>query len=172
MDSQSVPSSEGGEQRGYDAHKKVKGRKRHIVVDTLGLLLAVVATAASIDDARAAPDVLGLLPEDPFARLRLVWADQKYHNHELYGWLVEYGHYQLEVVRRPAGSRGFVPLPRRWVVERTLAWLKRYRRRTVERERTVFSCETMVKLAMVHRMLNRLCPTAEYAVQPGVKSPG
>src|SRR5579884_443658 len=66
IDSQSVPASEGGEQRGYDAHKKVKGRKRHIVVDTMGLLLAVVVTAASTDDARAAPDVLGLLPEDRF----------------------------------------------------------------------------------------------------------
>jgi transposase len=162
MDSQSVPSSEGGAQRGYDAHKKVKGRKRHIVVDTLGLLLAVVVTAASMDDARAAPDVLGLLPEDQFPRLRRLWADQKYHNHQLYGWLAEYGHYELEIVRRPRDAQGFVPLPKRWMVERTFAWLKRYRRLTVDRERTIFSCETMVKLAMVHVMLNRLCPTEEY----------
>jgi putative transposase len=162
MDSQSVASSEGGEHRGYDAHKKVKGRKRHIVVDTMGLLLAVVVTAASMDDARAAPDVLGLLPEEQFARLCLLWADQKYHNHELYDWLAEYGHYELEIVRRPAGSQGFVVLPKRWMVERTFAWLKRYRRLTVDRERTVFSCETMVKLAMVHLMLNRLSPTKEY----------
>jgi putative transposase len=162
IDSQSVPSTEGGEERGYDAHKKVKGRKRHIVVDSMGLLLAVVVTAASLDDARAAPDALGLLPDDQFPRLRLVWADQKYHNHELYGWVDVYGQYELEIVRRPQGAKGFVPLPKRWTVERTFAWLKRYRRLTVDRERTLLSCESMVKLAMIHLMLNRLGPTHEY----------
>jgi putative transposase len=158
IDSQSVPATEGGEQRGYDAHKKVKGRKRHIVVDTLGLLLAVTVTAASQDDGRAAPDALGQLPAEWFPRLRLVWADQKYHNHELYGWMDEYAHYELEVVRRAEGSKGFVPLPKRWVVERTFAWLKRCRRLTVDRERTVLSCEALIHVAMIHMMLNRLQP--------------
>lgn len=162
IDSQSVPATEGGQQRGYDAHKKVKGRKRHIIVDSMGLLLAVVVTAASLDDARAAPDALGLLPKDQFPRLRLVWADSKYHNYALYGWVAEYGQYELEIVGRPKEVKGFVVLPKRWKVERTFAWLKRYRRLTVDRERTLLSCESMVKLAMIHLMLNRLCPTEEY----------
>jgi putative transposase len=160
IDSQSVRATEGGPERGLDAHKKVKGRKRHIVVDTLGLLLAVTVTAASVDDGRAAPDVLGQLPQEWFPRLRLVWADQKYHNHELYGWLAEYAHYDLEVVRRPAGAKGFVPLPKRWTVQRTFAWLGRCRRLTVDRERTTLSCEAMIHVAMIHLMLNRLKPAA------------
>ena len=161
IDSQSVPTSEGGEERGYDANKKVSGRKRHIVVDTMGLLLAVVVTGADADDARAASRVLGRLDETSFPRMRLIWADQKYHNHALYGWLDEHAHYQLQVVRRPEGEKGFVVLPRRWVVERTFAWLQRYRRLSIDREKTVLSCKAMIHLAMIHIMLNRLCPTAD-----------
>jgi transposase len=158
IDSQSVPASEGGEQRGYDAAKKVKGRKRHIVVDTLGLLVAVAVTAADVDDARAAQQALGQVSEAEFPRLRLLWADQKYHNHALYGWVAEHGHYAVEVVRRPEGAKGFVLLPRRWVVERTFAWLKRYRRLSLDREKSTRSAEAMIRLAMIHVMLNRLCP--------------
>jgi transposase len=161
IDSQSVPAPQGGEARGYDAHKKVKGRKRHIVVDTLGLLLAVVVTAASADDAAAAPGALAQLTEDEFPRLRLLWVDQKCHNHALYGWVDDNAHYELDVVRRPEGAKGFVLLPKRWVVERTFAWLKRYRRLSVDRERSTLSCEAMIRLAMIHLMLNRLCPTEE-----------
>lgn len=160
IDSQSVRATEGGEARGLDAHKKVKGRKRHIVVDTTGLLLAVTVTAAGVDDGRAAPEVLGQLPQEWFPRLRLIWADQKYHNHELYGWLAEYAHYDLEIVRRPEGVKGFVVLPKRWTVERTFAWLDRCRRLTVDRERTTLSCEAMIHVAMIHLMLNRLHPVA------------
>lgn len=159
IDSQSVPATEGGEARGFDAAKKVKGRKRHIVVDTLGLLLTVAVTAASTDDAAAAPAALGELTRDEFPRLRLLWVDQKYHNHALYGWVAEHGHYELEVVRRPEGAKGFVLLPKRWVVERTFAWLKRCRRLSVDREKTTRSAEAMIRLAMIHLMLNRLCPT-------------
>jgi transposase len=161
IDSQSVPAAEGGEARGYDAHKKVKGRKRHIVVDTLGLLLAVVVTAASADDAAAAPGVLGQLSREEFPRLRLLWADQKYHNHALYGWVAEHAHYGLEVVHRPEGARGFVLLPKRWVAERTFAWLKRCRRLSVDREKSTLSCEAMIRVAMIHVMLNRLRPAGE-----------
>jgi putative transposase len=158
IDSQSVPATEGGEQRGADPHKKVRGRKRHIVVDTLGLLLAVAVTAASADDGAAAPLALGQLNREDFPRLRLVWADSKYHNHALYGWLDENAHYGLEVVSRPQGQKGFVPLPKRWVAERTFAWLKRCRRLTADREKTTRSAEAMIRLAMIHMMLNRLCP--------------
>ena len=161
IDSQSVPATEGGERRGADPHKKVRGRKRHIVVDTLGLLLAVAVTAASADDGAAAPLALGQLGREEFPRLRLLWADSKYHNHALYGWLDENAHYGLEVVSRSKGQKGFVPLSKRWVVERTFAWLKRCRRLTADREKTVMSCEAMIRLAMIHVMLNRLCPTDE-----------
>ena len=158
IDSQSVPTTEGGEHRGSDAHKKVKGRKRHIVVDTMGLLLAVAITGADVDDAKAAPQALGQLTEDAFPRLRLVWTDHKYPNHALYGWLDENAHYGLEIVSRPKGQKGFVRLKRRWVVERTFAWLKRCRRLTADREKTTRSAEAMIRLAMIHVMLNRLCP--------------
>ena len=153
-----MPATEGGEQRGADPHKKVRGRKRHIVVDTLGLLLAVAVTAASADDGAAAPLALGQLGREEFPRLRLLWADSKYHNHALYGWLDENAHYGLEVVSRPKGQKGFVPLSKRWVVERTFAWLKRCRRLTADREKTTRSAEAMSRLAMIHMMLNRLCP--------------
>jgi putative transposase len=163
IDSQSVPATEGGEARGYDAAKKVKGRKRHIVVDTMGLLLAVAVTAASADDGAAAPLALAALTEEEFPRLEVLWADQKYHNYELEGWLDENAHYRIEVVSRAEGSRGFVLLPRRWVAERTIAWLKRYRRLTLDREKTVRSCVAMIRLAMIHLMLNRLCPNGDNA---------
>lgn len=161
VDSQSVKATEGGDDRGYDAHKKVNGRKRHIVVDTMGLLLAVAVMAADVDDARAAPKVLGQLAVDDFPRLRRVWADQKYHNHALYAWVAEQQHYDLEIVRRPAGAKGFVLLPKRWTVERTFAWLGRSRRLSVDREKTILSCEAMIRLAMIHLMLTRLCPAPD-----------
>ena len=161
IDSQSVKATEGGEARGYDAGKKIKGRKRHIVVDTMGLLLAVVITGAEVDDARAAPAALASLSDHDFPRLQLLWADQKYHNHELYGWLDRNAHYDLEIVRRPEGTKGFFLLAKRWVVERTFAWLSQCRRLSIDRERTTRSCEAMIRLAMIHLMLNRLCPKHE-----------
>src|SRR5262249_9852277 len=158
LDSQSIPAPQGGEARGYDAAKKVKGRKRHMVVDTLGLLLAVVVTAADVDDARAAAAALGQLTEEDFPQLRLLWVDQKYHNHALYGWVAEHGHYELEVVRRPEGAKGFVLLPKRWVAERTFAWLKRYRRVTGGRGGSALSWGALIRLAMVPLMLKPLLP--------------
>ena len=163
IDSQSVPATEGGEARGYDAHKKVSGRKRHVVVDTLGLLLAVVVTAASADDGAAAPQPLARLTREEFPRLRLLWADQKYHNRGLAVWVAANARYEVEVVRRPEGAKGFVVLPRRWVVERTFAWLKRCRRLTADREKSVRSSEAMVRLAMIRLMLHRLRPAGDEA---------
>lgn len=158
IDSQSVDSSSGGEAIGRDNAKNVDGRKRHIVVDSLGLLLAVVVTAANVDDGAAAPQVLQQLEEQPLSKLRLVYADNKYHNHALYGWVDENGWYDLEIVRRPKGAEGWVRLPIRWTVERTFAWLTKCRRLSLDREKSTRSAEAMIRLAMIHLMLNRLCP--------------
>ena len=158
IDSQSVPTTEGGEHRGADPHQQVRGRQRHLVVDTLGLLPAVAVTAASADDGAAAPQALGPLSREGFPRLRRLWADTKSHHHALDGWLDENAHYGLEVVSRPKGEKGFVRLKQRWVAERTGAWLKRCRRLTADREKTTRSAEAMIRLAMIQMMLNRLCP--------------
>jgi putative transposase len=161
IDSQSVDSSSGGEATGRDNAKNVTGRKRHIIVDSLGLLLAVAVTAADVDDAAAAPAALAQLAGQPLGHVRLVYADSKYHNHALYGWVAEHGWYDLGIVRRPPGSQGWVKLPIRWTVERTFAWLGKCRRLSVDREKSTRSAEAMIRLAMVHLMLNRLCPKAD-----------
>jgi putative transposase len=158
IDSQSVDASSGGEARGRDNAKNVDGRKRHIIVDSLGLLLAVVVTAAHVDDAVAAPAVLQQLTEQPLGHVRLVYADNKYHNHALYGWVARNGWYEVEIVRRPKGKKGWVKLPIRWTVERTFAWLTKCRRLSLDREKSTRSAEAMIRLAMIHLMLNRLCP--------------
>src|ERR1700693_3665250 len=111
VDSQSVDTTSGGEQRGRDNAKNVDGRKRHIVVDSMGLLLAVVVTAADVDDAAAAPEALQQLAGPPLGKVRKVYADSKYHNHALYGWVADNAGYALEIVRRPKGAKGWVKLP-------------------------------------------------------------
>src|SRR5581483_6852981 len=129
IDSQSVKTAQGGEQVGTDGGKKVRGRKRHVVVDTLGLLLAVVVTAANVDDAKAGRQLFAQLPGKDWPRLEVVQADAKYHSPELDRWLrVHHRPYWVMVVSRPPGERRFIPLKSRWVVERTFAWLGRYRR--------------------------------------------
>jgi len=163
IDSQSVATSEGGEATGRDNAKNVNGRKRHIVVDSMGLLLAVVVTAASTDDAAAAPAALQKLRGRYLPKLERVYADNKYHNHALYVWVAAHTDYELDIVRRPKGAKGWVRLPIRWTVERTFAWLKRCRRLTVDREKSTISAEAMIRLAMIHLMLDRLCPKAEKA---------
>jgi putative transposase len=159
IDSQSVKTAEGGKDRGTDGGKRVKGRKRHILVDTLGLLIAVAVTAADVDDARGAQDVFAQVRGRDFPRLEVVFTDGKYHNYELYGWLrVHKRPYRLEVVSRPAGQKGFQPVPVRWVVERTFAWLGRYRRLSKDYEHTPESSEAVVRIAAAHHMLQRLRP--------------
>jgi putative transposase len=161
IDSQSVKTASGGQEVGKDGGKKVTGRKRHLVVDTLGLLLAVVVTAADVDDARAAQELFAKMPGAKFYRLEEVQADNKYHNHDLYRWLrVHHRDYRVVVVSREPGERRFVPLRSRWVVERTIAWLMRYRRLSREYEHTPESSEAVVKIAAIHHYLRRLHPVA------------
>jgi putative transposase len=159
IDSQSTKTAYGGQQVGTDGGKKVRGRKRHIAVDTMGLLLAVVVTAANVDDGHAAQQVFAQMPGKDFPRLEVVQADNKYHNHELYRWLrVHHRPYDIWVISRPPGERRFIPLRSRWVVERTLAWLGRYRRLSKDYEHLPESSEAVIKIAAIHHYLRRLCP--------------
>ncbi|HMB07170.1 MAG TPA: IS5 family transposase [Isosphaeraceae bacterium] len=159
VDSQSVDTTSGGEQRGRDNFKNVDGRKRHIVVDSLGLLLAVLVTAADVDDAQAATELFARLDGQPMGKVVRMYADSKYHNFKLYEWVEANARWELSIVRRPEGSAGWVRLPIRWTVERTFAWLGQCRRLTKDREKSVRSSEAFIKLAMIHLMLNRIEPT-------------
>ena len=163
IDSQSVKTSERSGSRGYDGGKKITGRKRNIAVDTLGLLLAVTVTIASVDDAYAARPVMKQLTQSRQPRLEVVWADSKYRNHALNSWLDRQQNltWKLEVILRPKGAKGFVLLPKRWVVERTFSWLGRWRRLSRDYEHRTESSEAMIHVASIGRMLRRLAPPGD-----------
>jgi putative transposase len=153
VDSQSVKTTAVGGEVGYDAGKQVKGRKRHILVDTLGLLLLVVVTAAALQDASSAP-VIGPRMQGRFPRLQKILADQGYKQqfiawfHAMYAWIVE-------IVYRPSQQRGFQVLPKRWIVERTFGWFDPYRRLSKDYEYYTSSSEAMIYLASIRLMLKR-----------------
>ena len=154
VDSQSIRTAEGGEERGYDAGKKVTGRKRHLAVDTLGLVWAVVVHGAYWQDHDGACFVFQKLRV--FGRLRVLFADSAYGRNGLPKWVHETFGWILQTVLRPVGAKGFVVLPKRWIVERTFAWLARYRRHSKDYERSTESSETTIYLSMIALMSRRL----------------
>ncbi|MEO8285409.1 MAG: IS5 family transposase [Chloroflexota bacterium] len=159
LDSQSVKATQVLGVRGYDTNKKVMGRKRHVVTDTLGLLLAVVVTSASVSDPRGARLVLGRLRGlGSGKRLRRIWVDGVYRG-TLMKWVKEHFRFVLEPVLRSddkKGVKGWVVLPRRWVIERTFAWLSYSRRLARDYEVLPKSSEAMIYIAMTRLMLRRL----------------
>jgi putative transposase len=154
LDSQSVKTTETPGERGYDAGKKIKGRKRHILVDTLGLLLIVVVHAANIQDRDGAKSVLEKA-KGKCSRLQLIWADGGYAG-KLIEWVKATCGWVLEIVRRCDDVKGFQVIPHRWVVERTFGWLGRYRRLSKDYEGLVETSEAMIYATMVHLMVRRL----------------
>jgi putative transposase len=154
IDSQTVKASEIADSRGYDGGKKITGRKRHILVDKLGLLLVVVVSVASADDGTFAPRVLSRLTAEHQARLKHIWADGKYRNHSLDNWLIKTKvRYKVEVVSRPLGSTGYVELPQRYVVERTFARRGRYTRHSRGYERYTESSGANIEISSINSML-------------------
>lgn len=158
IDTQSAKTTEiGGDDRGYDGGKKIKGRKRHLLVDVLGLLIAIVVTGANADDGTAAPQLLERVDADDLPRLEVIFGDSKYNNKSLQAWMDQNRpQWRIEVQSPPAGTKGFSPVRIRWVVERSNAWHSRCRRNSKDYERRTDSSEAMIKISHIGVMLRRL----------------
>jgi putative transposase len=157
IDSQSIKTATQGIEVGFDGNKKVKGRKRHLLVDTLGLIVAVVVTAANVDDRQGLMALLSHDFADGVTRLRKLWVDGGYRAEWLCDWvwgLKQTYKIDLEVVER--AGKGFQVVPYRWVVERTFAWLLNYRRHRCDYEVLTANSEAMIQISMMHLLLKRL----------------
>jgi|SRR4051812_7105423 transposase len=155
IDSQSAPTTESGGPRGVDAGKRIKGRKRHIVTDTQGLLLAVLVHEANIQDPHGAVPLLRSLRRN-FPKLDHIFADRVYRGPQLQGAIATCGPWTIQIIERPPGVKGFHLLPRRWVVERTFAWLGRSRRLAKDFEATIASATAWILLANLRLLSRRL----------------
>lgn len=163
IDTQSVKTTEiGGDERGDDGGKKIKGRKRHLLVDTLGLLIAVIVTGANADDGTAAPRLLEQVSAEAFPRLETIFGDNKYNNKSLEAWLKgNRPGWKVEVNMRSPDATGFEPVRKRWVVERSNAWHSRCRRNSKDYERRPDSSAAMIQISHIHVMLRKLAPTPQ-----------
>lgn len=162
IDSQSVKTTDRGGEHGYDAGKKINGRKRHVLVDTMGLVWLVVVTAAATQDRDGAQLLLAVLATQ-IRRLRVIWADGGYAG-RLVDWvwrLRKWGKVRLELVSRSAKGKGFQRLPHRWIVERTFGWLNRWRRLSKDYEHLMQTSECTIRVVMIYLMVRRLEPSAK-----------
>ena len=158
IDSQSAKTAHGGAEVGVDGGKRVRGRQRHLITDTLGLLLVVLVTAANGDDGETAPKALAARHAGEFPRRAVLWADKKYRNNNLDAWLAGQTRLRVEVTGQPEGEKGFKPLKKRWVVEQTFGCLIQSRRLVRDYERLTETSAAMVKLSGIHRMACRARP--------------
>lgn len=155
IDSQSAKTTESGGPRGFDCAKRVRGRKRHMVTDTQGFLLAVLVHAANIQDNHGAVPLLGSLRES-FPKLRHIFADRVYRGEQLRNAIAAFGRWTIEIVTRSERVGTFKPEPKRWVIERTFAWFGRNRRLAKDFERTIASAQAWFLIASVRLLSRRL----------------